>query len=231
MVLAILVNMGQITENIVARSIYYTRLDTANFQGSGTATLTGIYASNQGAAEGAGNGIKNEYRWGLYSYCGGATSGSDRACSSRSFGYEFQPLDVLESDATSQNSGAVASAAPTGTFSNSSYLGKFSKAANYLAFIGTVIIGVSFLVAFLAHRFAFLLASLLALLACACFFVAAAIWTAIIYKARHSIADSTSGLVLHYGNALWMEWAAAVAAFLSVIPLLIACISGRESKY
>lgn len=66
MVLAILVNMGQITGNIVARSIYWTSLDTAGFQSGGT-TVAGIFATNQASPEGAMNGLKNTYHWGLYS--------------------------------------------------------------------------------------------------------------------------------------------------------------------
>ena len=96
-----------------------------------------------------------------------------------------------------------------------------------------MVIGVSFLIAFLSHRFAFLLGALLALAGAALFFVGAAIWTAIIYKVRHSLADqqNTSGLDVHYGNALWMTWAAGGASVLAVVPLLISCISGRRSKY
>ncbi|UZJ56478.1 hypothetical protein CBS101457_005798 [Exobasidium rhododendri] len=223
MVLAILVNMGQISNNIVARSIYYTELDTTGF------TVSNAFASSQSAPELAGNGLKYNYRWGLYNFCAG--EGSVRSCARRNFGYEYQPLNVLEDDASSTISSQVPTAISAATFSDSKYLGKFSKPANYLAFVGTVVIGASFLVAFLAHRFAFLIASLLALAAAGCMFVAAAIWTAIIYKVRSSLHGGNSGLTVNYGNAIWMEWAAAAAAALSVIPLLVACISGRKSKY
>jgi hypothetical protein len=59
MVLAILVNMGQLTENIVARSIYWTNLDTTSFTPGGT-TPPAIFSTNQASPEGAMNGIKNE---------------------------------------------------------------------------------------------------------------------------------------------------------------------------
>jgi len=65
MVLAILVNMGQISNNIVARSIYYTELDTTNFEttirnaaNSGGVSVNSVYASDQAATELAGNGLK-----------------------------------------------------------------------------------------------------------------------------------------------------------------------------
>lgn len=123
-------------------------LETAITSANGGTAVTDIFATSQAAPELAGNGIKTEYRWGLYNFCAGATSGSNRACTSRSFGYQYRPLEVLEQDATAQNRGAIVQAVPTGTFSNSDYLGRFSGPASYLAFVGTVVIGVSFLSAF-----------------------------------------------------------------------------------
>lgn len=240
MVLGILINVGQITTNMVARNIYYTSLDTTGFEqtirniaNQNNVNVDNIYAANQASPELAGNGIKNVYRWGLYNFCAGAQSGSDVACDGRSFGYDFRPLDVLQQDIGSEFRTFVTTAVPAKTFADQSYTGKYTNAANYIAFVGTVVVGAAFLVAFLAHRFAFLLAALLALAAAALLFVSSAIWTAIIYRVRHSIADqaASAGIDVHYGNAIWMCWAAAAAAVLAVVPMLIACISGRRSKY
>lgn len=147
--------------------------------------------------------------------------------------YDFDPIGVLQDDINSQLQPYVSQALPASTLRDSTYLTKFTKAANYLAFIGTVVVGLSFLTAFLAHRFAFLLAALLALLAAGCLAVAAAIWTAIIYKVRHSVSElgTNPGVTISYGNIIWMTWAAFAASALSVIPLLIGCVSGRRSKY
>lgn len=167
-------------------------------------------------------------------FCAGQSQGSStRSCSDKSFVYEFDPIKVLQQDINQQLQPYVSQALPATTLRDSSYLGSFTKAANILAFIGTVVVGLSFLVAFLAHRFAFLLAALLALLAAGCLAVAAAIWTAIVYKVRKSVADlgSNPGVDVEYGNIIWMTWASFGAAALSVIPLLIACVSGRRSKY
>ncbi|PWN33090.1 uncharacterized protein FA14DRAFT_192121 [Meira miltonrushii] len=240
MVLGILVNMGQISQNIVARNIYITSLDTTGFEtalrtnaNNQNVNVDDIFAANQAAPELAGNGVKNEYKWGLYSFCAGAENFKTIACSSRNFGYKYQPLNVLQADISSQYRSFVSETVSASTFQDSSYLARFSNAANYIIFVATVVIGVSFLIAFLAHRFAFLMGALLALAGAALFFVGAAIWTAIIYKVRHSLADqqNTSGLDANYGNALWMTWAAGGASVLAVIPLLISCISGRRSKY
>lgn len=240
MVLGILVNMGQISRNIVARNIYITSLDTTGFEtalrtnaNNQNVNVNDIFATDQSAPELAGNGVKNEYKWGLYSFCAGDESGKNLACSERNFGYKYQPLNVLQGDISTQYRSFVSETVSASTFQDSTYLGRFTNAANYIIFVATVVIGASFLIAFLAHRFAFLLGALLALAGAGLFFVGAAIWTAVIYKVRHSLADqqNTSGLNAQYGNGLWMTWAAGGASVLAVIPLLISCISGRRSKY
>lgn len=240
MVLGILVNVGQISENIVARNIYITSLDTTGFEtalrtnaNNQNVNVDSIFASDQAAPELAGNGVKDDYKWGLYGFCAGSDDFKTIACSDRNFGYKYQPVMVLQSDINSQYRQFVNSTISASTFQDSSYLGRFTNAANYIIFVATVVIGVSFLIAFLAHRFAFLLGALLALAGAALFFVGAAIWTAVIYKVRSSLSSqpNTSGLDAHYGNGLWMTWAAGGASVLAVIPLLISCISGRRSKY
>lgn len=140
---------------------------------------------------------------------------------------------MLQEDINSQYRQFVSEALPANVLQDQTYLSRFTNAANYIAFVATVVIGAAFLIAFLSHRFAFLLAALLALGGAALFLVAAAIWTAIIYKVRKSVADqaTNSGIDVHYGNAIWMAWAAGGAGVLSVVPLLIACIAGRRSKY
>ena len=66
MVLAILVNMGQISNNRVARAIYYTELDTTGFEdvirssaNAGGVNVASVYASDQSSPVLAGNGLKD----------------------------------------------------------------------------------------------------------------------------------------------------------------------------
>lgn len=240
MVLGILVNIGQISPNMVARNIYWTALDTTGFEtalrtvaNQNNVNVDSIYASSQNSPELAGNGIKDDYRWGVYGFCAGQFSGGNVACTKQHFGYEYQPLQVIESDINSQYRSYVQDTVSSSTFQDSKYLGDFTHASSIIVFAATVMIGLAFLIAFLAHRFAFLLGALLSLGAAALFFVGAAIWTAVIYKVRHSLADqaNNSGISVSYGNGLWLTWAAGGASVLAVIPLLISCISGRRSKY
>jgi len=59
-------------DNVVSRNIRYVSIDTTNLEASLRANTTGttienIYANDQGAVELAGNGLKYNYQWGLYS--------------------------------------------------------------------------------------------------------------------------------------------------------------------
>lgn len=76
-------------------------------------------------------------------------------------------------------------------------------------------------------RFAFILGALTALLAFLLVGVGAAIYTAIIYRARRSINGATVangtplGIHVAYGNALWMIWGAVGALLLAIVPFLL----------
>lgn len=152
MVLGILINMGQISTNRVARAIYYTSLDTTDFEANirnvanqNNVNVDSVFASDQTATELAGNGLKYQYRWGLYGFCGGSENFKDVSCSERHFGYDYQPLTVLQEDVNSQYERFITNALPASTINDESYLSRFTNAANYIAFVATVVIGAGFL--------------------------------------------------------------------------------------
>lgn len=65
MVLMILTNIGQLTENIVARSFRYVSINTQEFESTirslanqNNIAVEGIFATDQSAPELAGNGLK-----------------------------------------------------------------------------------------------------------------------------------------------------------------------------
>jgi len=234
-VLMILANIGQLTNNVVSRHIRYVSLTTDGLQSSlranaNGATIDNIYASNQAAPELQGNGIKNEYQWGLYTFCAGQGTSGPRSCADSSIGFRFEPAQVLGQDIGSNYNSTLTSLIGDQTFTDSSYLGRYSHAASYIILIGTILAGLAFLTGFLAHRFAFLLAALLSLGAAALLAVGAAILTAIYYKAIHSLPDNL-GLDVNYGNALWFTWASFAACALAFIPYVIGCCTGRSNKY
>ena len=194
-------------------------------------------------------------RW---SYCEGARplgSGEDY-CSPRSLGNTFQPAAVLLSDVPTSltpqvsqvrarspvdhavfgSSDRLAQVLPDSTFVADGYLHTFSKAGFYLIFVGTIFAGISMFIAVLSHHIAFILAAMAAFLSFLALAAGATIWTVIIAKVKHAVdgatvANNTSlGITVNYGNALWLVWGAAGAMILSVVPLLISCCAGRDTE-
>lgn len=233
-VLCVFANIGQLTNNIVTRNIRYVSVDTSGLgdalSRSGNA-IGNLYASSQSSPVGQGNGIKNDYQWGLYSYCGGQESGSERACTQRQFGFEFLPVDAILSDAPQDARQEIQNFLPQGTFRDSGYLGDYSKPAMYLIFIGSCLAFIAWVSGLLSHRFAFLGAAFIALLSALALGVGAALLTAIYTKAKDSVNNAQYGIVVHYGNALWITWAAFVAVALSIVPYIISCCTGRSDDY
>ncbi|KAL9938689.1 hypothetical protein V8E36_002408 [Tilletia maclaganii] len=237
MVLAILGQIGQLSNNIVARHIRMAQITTVATPGSSSSSfqdflnVNGIYAQNQAAASGEGNGIKERYEWGLYNYCGGDLERDARSCSPHQFSHRFQPLATLESDAPQQFQAQINQTVPSDlTFADSNYLARFSHAAFWLLFIGTIIAGLSFLTGFAAHRFAFLLAAIFALLGALLIGVGAAIWTALAVRVDRSLENNNIGVTFYYGNALWFYWGAFVGEALAIVPYILSCCAGRSKK-
>ncbi|KDN53604.1 hypothetical protein K437DRAFT_241811 [Tilletiaria anomala UBC 951] len=237
MVLAILVNIGQISQNTVARHFYLVSADLTGLQNSLTTNAAAtnvqahdIYATDQASPLLQNNGLRQYYYWGMYSVCGGEGVGGARSCSPNEFVHRFEPLDVLEADQSKNSGFNISTVLPSGTIQDNAYLGKFSNGASIILLAGTIAAGLAFLVSFLAHHFAFLISALLALLAAVCLAVAAAIWTALVAKVRSSLTSVNIGLVVHYGQSIWLTWGAAGACLLAFVPLVLSCCTAR-SKY
>lgn len=230
--LTVLVNMGQLTGNVVSRNIYITSIDARNLGNSlsnTTGSTAALFAADQSVATGAGEGLKLEYYWGPYRQCGGDGTKFPRGCSDSYIGYRWEPLATLESDASATFSSEIAALFTTGYVTEDSRLGLLSRVANVILLVGTILTGLAFLTGFLAHRFCFAFAALECLGAAGCLAVAAAIWTAILVKTRDSIPSGVE-LTIRYGNGLWMMWGAFAAVSVAIVPLLLACCVGR-SKY
>ncbi|GAK62310.1 uncharacterized protein PAN0_001c0510 [Moesziomyces antarcticus] len=232
-ILMVFANIGQLTNNIVTRNIRYVSVDASNLGNALASTNTAtndLYAANPAAPVAQGNGIRQSYQWGLYNYCAGQPSGDSRACSDKSFGFEWQPVDALLNDAPQDARNGIQNFLPEATFRDSKYLGDYSKPAMYLIFIGSCLALLSWISGLLSHRFAFLGAAFIALLAALTLGVGAALLTAIYTKARDSVGVQY-GVVVHYGNALWMTWGAFVACVLAIVPYILSCCTGRSDDY
>lgn len=91
--------------------------------------------------------------------------------------------------------------------------------------------GITMLIGLVAHRFAFVLGALTALIGALLLAVGLVMWTVIIARVRNSVSFANAGISVNYGNGLWISWAACGALFLAIIPYLIACCTGRRDTY
>ncbi len=217
-----------VADNVVARAFWLTQVDTTGLANTAGVNANTLYAQDQAAPLLTNQGLRDQYYWGMYSVCGGVGQSGARACSPNQFGHRFEPLLTFQEDAPQGTN--INQLAPAGVFQDSSYLGRFSNAAFYLLFIGTILVGLAFIIGILSNRFAFLLAALLALAGAACLAVGAAIWTAIIARVRKTLQDNAIGVAVYYGRSIWMAWASFGAAAIAFPFLIISCCVGRD-KY
>ncbi|WFD24884.1 hypothetical protein MEQU1_003590 [Malassezia equina] len=214
--LVILANMGQLTHNMVARNI---RVMKATVQAN---QLPQLMTKSFTSPLGQGQGLREQYSWGLYNYCGGSSDFEQVACEDKSFGHRINVPQAIQADMPSGKSSAA-----TGQYPDQDNINSYTRAAFYLLFVGTIIAGVAFLVSVLTHMAALSISSILAFLAFAVLVAGAGIETYFIAKMK----DNSAQLVqVDYGNALWMFWAAAGACMFAV-PILVSGAAASRVRY
>jgi len=171
--------------------------------------VLGLYTNNVSAPLHAHAGLRQIYRFGTSSHCAFVNETAGR-CIHNTFAYPFQPCTVITGDMLSNYSDYTNTILRNSAFADSSSLGRSSRAANCLLTLGTILSLVSLVMsvffrppifglgslAFVPHsgpiRFALedtcqwtlLVSGSAAALAPILMFTGAAIWTAIIKKAK-----------------------------------------------
>lgn len=110
--------------------------------------MQGLYTNNASTPLAQHLGLRNFYDFGLYRYCA-YVNGSHGTCSPHVTADKLQPYEAVTSDMPEQYTiitDALISELPPTTFSNSQYLGEFSRAAYYLLLLGSVASGLAFIV-------------------------------------------------------------------------------------
>jgi len=226
-ILAIFAHISQINSNIVPRNIRMVTVATGDV---GQALGLGNSIYGQSSSNAANAGLRQYYEWGLWTYCAksGSSGGAPDYCDGTSWAHEFRPVPAILYDVPANAQTEVANRLPGGVFTSDSYLGRFSKAAFYLLIIGTILGGLALIMGFFAHRFAYLVCALLTLFAFLCTAVGCIIWTVIIARTKQSINSAGVGILVSYGNALWIYWAATGCLLFAVLPFIFSCIAGRD---
>lgn len=216
--------------------------------------ILGLYTNNASAPLNVRAGLRQLYKFGLYSHCAyiNETAG---LCANTTVAYEFQPYTVITSDMLSNYSGYTNAIIHNSTFANSSSLGGFSHSAYYLLLLGAVLAIVSLVTSVrsrcrslvlayprllhrgvIKHTIAFFLSTSCAILASILVLAGSALWTVIIKKAEDINTWSVDvqsvqvplGIQVSAGHGLYLVWAAFACLVTSIIPYMIRSVPLRR---
>jgi len=230
--LLIFVHVGQTSTSSVPRGIAMAKVNMSQYgqtlaKGLGD-PITGLYASNASAPLKSGAGIRQWYKFGLYSYCGylNNTAGT---CTNTTVANKYQPYNALIAD-MSLNYSALTNFIINGTssFENQS-MASHTHSAYYLILIGTICTFLALVIGVVKHTLAFLTSACLALVATVLVLTAAAIWTSAINSSESVnvlILNTTNiplGIKVSSDSGLSLLWAAVGCLIASLIPYLISC--------
>jgi hypothetical protein len=234
--LLIFVHVGQINTSSVPRGIAMAKVNVSQYgqtlaRGLGD-PINGLYATNASAPLQKEAGIRQLYKYGLYSYCGYLNE-SAGSCSNTTMGNKYLPYNDLLAD-MSLNYSALTIFIINGTSSfTSQSIGSHTRSASYLILIGTICAFLAFVIGVYKHTLAFFASACLAILATVFTLTGAALWTTAI-----NTSESVNGLILNTtniplgievssGSGLSLLWAAVGLLIASLVPYLISCCTFR----
>ncbi|KAF8140000.1 actin cortical patch SUR7/pH-response regulator pali [Boletus edulis] len=235
LLLLIFVHVGQINTSTVPHGI---SMAIVNVSGYGEAlseatndTIQGLYTANASSPFGQGTGIRQQYAFGLYSYCAYVNSSAGQ-CSSHTIAATFQPYTAITSDMLLNYSQLTTYIFVDTTFINSSYLGTNSHVAYYFLLLGTLFTALSLFTGILRSTVFFLFSTTMSILSALFILIAAAIWTAIVKKVESvntmQLAQGiVSGIKVSYGSGIYLSWAAFACLLAAIIPSMISCCTFR----
>ncbi|TFK93557.1 carbohydrate-binding module family 43 protein [Polyporus arcularius HHB13444] len=232
LVMLIFVHVGQINTSTVPRGISMVQVNVSGY-GQGLAValgdpIEGLYTDNASAPLEDGQGLRQLYKFGLYSHCG-YINGSHGICSNVSAANRFEPLVVTTADMLANYTQFTDAIITQGTFVDSNYLGDFTNGAYYLILIGTVATALALITGFLKHTFLFLLSTAFAIIGALALLIGATIWTVMIEKCKsvNDIMVGTAGsqvplgIFVSTGSALFLLWASWACLLVSILPYMI----------
>ncbi|GAA5882289.1 hypothetical protein JCM3774_003358 [Rhodotorula dairenensis] len=212
--------------------------DAGNFSDVYSTQPVGEGYFTKGANESLHSGLRQTYEWGLWSYC--ATNGDLGAARSYCVASSVQnggvdPAAVLLEDVPAKYSDLLQSVLPAEVFKMSDSLDFYTNRASVVILAATVTAGIAALLGLCAHRGGFLVAAVLQVVAALCLSAGLGMYQVLYSEASTAIDHATAqgvdiGIALAYGNGLAILWAANALLYLSIVPYVVACCTGRTSK-
>ena len=162
----------------------------------------------------------------------------------------LQPFTVIVGDMPANYSQLTLALLPSDTFTDSQYLGEFSRGAYYLLLLGTIVAGITLfmcvhslllsalgliihypLSGLIKHTLGYLAATALAIIGSAFLLIGAVIWTVIVKKAQSINTVMVGqpgnivpvGIEVDIGNGIYLAWAAFACLIASTVPYMIRC--------
>jgi SUR7/PalI family len=204
--------------------------------------IEGLYTSNASAPLGDQQGLRQLYKFGLYSYCAYVTE-TLGVCSNHTIAKKFDPYLSITSD-MSANYTQFTDAIYHGTaIQNTSYLGASSQAAYWMVLLGTLCAVLAFSTSVISpssnpsksdspcsglvkHTVAFLASTCFAILGSLLLLIGASIWTVAINKVEtinplsYNQTSVPLGITASTGPGLYMIWAAFACLLISTAPYM-----------
>ncbi|KAH8100479.1 Glucanosyltransferase-domain-containing protein [Cristinia sonorae] len=237
LLLLIFLHVGQINTSHVPRTISLVNINMAEYQLGIAAAIApdeanGLYTNNASTPLEQHQGLRQEYKFGLYSHCA-YINDTGGLCSNSSAGNRFEPFNAIVGDMLANYSSISTVLLSTVTFTDSDYLGNFSNGAYYLILIGSICAALALLTGIMKHTFGFLTSTILAAIGSVMLMIGCTIWTVLITKTQSvnnitvgpAAAAVPLGINVTIGNGLYLAWAAFACLTASLIPYMIMAVS------
>lgn len=187
--------------------------------------VQGLYTNNGSAPLQAEAGMRQTYKFGLYSYCAFVQDGTG-LCGNHTMGEQFRPFDTISADMLGNYSVFSAAFLQNVTFHDSKYLGQLSKTAYWMFFLGTFCVALAFLTGILKATVMFFSSFIFSVFGSVLLLIGASIWTVTIKKSQ-SINTTRLGITVSAGSGLYIAWAAFICFVVSTVPYGIASSTFR----
>ncbi|KXN81118.1 hypothetical protein AN958_06072 [Leucoagaricus sp. SymC.cos] len=237
--LMIFVHVGQINTSNVPRNVYMAKVNVSAYGNAVHAaiidTVFNLYTDNASAPVQEAAGLRQVYKFGLYSHCAYVNDTAGR-CGNETVGEQYKPFEAITADMPANWSIFSQSFIPESyTFRSSSFLGHNSKAAYWMLLLGMLCGAAAFITGVAKHNMTFLVSTLFAIAGSLLLLIGASIWTVIIQRSS-GINDAQLntgsqsvpfGVVVSVGPGLFLTWAAFACLVVSIVPYMISCCTYR----
>ncbi|EJD55301.1 hypothetical protein AURDEDRAFT_179076 [Auricularia subglabra TFB-10046 SS5] len=231
--LLVFIHVGQINTSTVPRGVAMVSVDMSGYAlGLEAATgdpTPGLYTTTPNATLAQQVGLRQTYKWGLYSYCA-YVNARQGTCSNLTVASHFRPGEAIVLDTPQLYSIQTRILlAPLLDVDGS----VISVAAYYLLLVGSIFTFLAAVVGVFYSSFTFLVAAIFATLGTLALITSAALWTVLARKANaissvHVVRGPPLGVHADFETGLWLLWASAAAMFVSILPYLISCFTFRR---